>query len=265
MSTAKPGFLSAEYARQFQDRAVTDIYRMRPPYPAQTFEILAGLLPDGNRHLLDLGAGTGEIAIPMARLSDSVTAVEPSAAMLRVAGTIPGGVDQRIAWINCSAEAFDYPRRYGLTTCAQCLGWMDWDVVFPRFSAALDDAGYLAIISQSQLTDPRWAADLTSLIAEYSTNQDFEPFNLIDGLIERNLFDPVGRTRTVPMPFVQSIDDFVESIHARNGFSKDRMAPDRCSAFDAAAKRLLRGYHNSGIIQGEITASVDWGKPLVSA
>ena len=37
------------------------------------------------------------------------------------------------------------------------------------------------------------------------------------------LFQKVGEKATSPVPFVQSIDDYIESYHARSGFSRERM------------------------------------------
>ena len=58
----KPKHLGQEYASQFQDQSVVDAYRHRPPYPPQTFEILAGLIRSEPKIVLDIGCGTGKIA-----------------------------------------------------------------------------------------------------------------------------------------------------------------------------------------------------------
>ena len=71
----------------------------------------------------------------------------------------------------------------------------------------------------------------------------------------------IGVAATEPIAFVQSIDDYVDSIHARNGFSRDRMAPEAAAEFDAKVKALLQARYPDGL-QGEIRSSVVWGKPL---
>jgi SAM-dependent methyltransferase len=255
----KPKFLGPEYASQFSDRAVATVYRKRPPYPAELFAQLAALVPDSNRSLLDVGAGTGEIAIPMSSYAESVDAVEPSAAMLAVARQQPG--HNQVTWHNLSGEDFGYPERYGMITCAQCLGWMDWEIVFPKFSKALTADGWLVVVDQDALTELSCQQELSQLIARYSTNQDYEPFNLINGLIDRELFDRHGSSTTSCVPFAQSIDYFIDSIHGRNGFSRDRMAPAAAIAFDRAADALLRRTYPSGMIHGSCRATMTWGHP----
>jgi methylase of polypeptide subunit release factors len=61
----KPKHLQPEYGQQFQDESVAAVYRKRPPYPAEVFDTLEGLMAAGPKRVLDLGSGTGEFAIPL--------------------------------------------------------------------------------------------------------------------------------------------------------------------------------------------------------
>jgi SAM-dependent methyltransferase len=257
---AKPRFLGSDYASQFQDESVAAVYRRRPPYPSETCDVLGELLPSAKARVLDVGSGTGEIAIPMAKRGAIVDAVEPSSAMLEVA--LGQDDSARVTWHNVDAESFGYPERYSLIVCAQSLGWLDWKLVFPAFAAALEPGGWLAIVGQRGFDDFPWQSDLVELISRYSTNQDFEPFQLINGLIERNLFERSGFRETGSIPFEQTIDDYIDSIHARNGFSRDRMAQQEAAAFDEAVRKLLSGQHPDGRLVGECRARITWGKPL---
>jgi predicted TPR repeat methyltransferase len=64
MMTLKPKHFSDEYARIFQDASVIAAYQYRPPYPQETFEILAELMDKNTsaQRILDAGCGTGQIA-----------------------------------------------------------------------------------------------------------------------------------------------------------------------------------------------------------
>ncbi len=62
----KPEQWAPEYAEPFQDRSVVQASRHCPPYPPEVFEILAGLIqaePESPRQVLDVGCGTGSIAL----------------------------------------------------------------------------------------------------------------------------------------------------------------------------------------------------------
>ena len=42
--TVKPAFWTGEHASAFDDAEVARLYRFRPAYPPETFDVLAGLL-----------------------------------------------------------------------------------------------------------------------------------------------------------------------------------------------------------------------------
>lgn len=262
----KPLHLSSEYGAQFRDSAVAAVYRKRPPYVPETWDLIAGRLPDAgpsaDRAVLEVGSGTGEIAIPLSARLEHVDAIEPSEAMLAIARSTQGS--ERVRWHQTSAEEFGYPDTYDLIICAQCLAWLDWETVFPRFASALKAEGWLLIIGQEALEDLPWLPALKRIVARYSTNQHFQPFDLLDEIQSRGLFQIHGRKATAFQPFTQSIDDYVESIHARNGFSRDRMTADAARAFDAEVIDLLNLHHTDGMIRGTNRSWITWGKPRPS-
>lgn len=256
----KPEHLSRRYGAQFEDPSVAAVYRNRPPYPAETFDLILERLPNPTRaRVLELGAGTGEIAIPLAGQVTQVDAVEPSAAMTAIARQQAGF--ERVHWHQTNAETFSYPTLYDLIVCAQSLHWLDWDIVFPRMVGALDPEGWLVLVRQDALDDLPWQEEILRIIPRYSTNQDFAPYDLVEALETRGLFERRGRKSTWPVRFGQTIDDYIESLHARNGFSRDRMAPEAAAAFDTEVRALLEAHHPDGIIRGRNQAHVIWGKP----
>ena len=256
----KPKHLGPEYGAQFQDAAVAAVYRKRPPYPPELFDLICALLPQPARaRVLELGAGTGEVAIPLSARVARLDAVEISAPMLAVAASQSG--QERVHWHQQSAESFTYGSVYNLIICAQCLAWLDWAVVFPKMVGALDPDGWLVLVDQTTLEEMPWSNDLMQIIERHSTNQDYEPFNLLEELESRALFSPRGRKATWPVPFSQTIDDYIDSIHGRNGFSRDRMTPRAAANFDAEVRTLLLAHHPDGVIHGRNQAGVHWGKP----
>ena len=257
----KPAHLALEYGAQFRDQSVADAYGYRPPYPPATVDLLAALLVDEPRVVLDAGCGRGELARPLARLADRVDAVDPSAAMIEHGRALPGGNHPVLSWIVGPME--DAPLRppYALITAGASLHWMDWAVVLPRMAAALTPHGALAIVDQFVAPNP-WDAALQELIDEFSTNRAYRPYDLIEELESRRLFWRAGERRTEPVPFLQSVEAYVESFHARNGFSRDRMGPDRAAAFDTAALALVRGHRPRGRVELAVAGTVVWGLPL---
>lgn len=250
----KPLHLTPQYGAQFADRSVASAYPFRPPYPDETFEILSALAIDTPRHILDLGAGTGDIARRLAPRVEMIDAVDPSEAMIARGRALPGGDNPRINWIVSSAEEFDYTTRYSLVVAAESLHWMEWDVVLPLIKKSLSPNGKLAIVNRRTL-DEHWSEDVWKLIAEYSTNRDYIRYDLIEELAIRNLFIAKEVLTTKPMEFSQSIDDYIESFHSRNGFSRQRMGDD-AEKFDRAVRDLVTPFAHDGMLPLRVIAEV---------
>jgi len=207
-----------------------------------------------------VGAGTGDIARRLAPLVERVDAVEWSAAMIARGKRQPGGDDPRLRWIEGRAEEAPLDPPYGLVTAGESLHWMDWAAVMPRFRAALAPAGVVAILEREDLpTD--MSGELLALIRRYSTNRDYRPVNLIDELARRGLFTKVGEWRSEPVPFAQSVDDYIESMHSRSSFARERMPAADLAAFDAKLRALLDAHATDGRVAFPVVSTAVWGAP----
>lgn len=256
----KPDHLGPEFATQFADSSVVAAYRHRPPYLDDVFAVLVDLIEDRPRDVLDAGAGTGEIARRLAPLVDRVDAVDPSLEMIAKGRFLPGGDAPNLRWLHGTAEAVALSPPYALIVAAASLHWMDWERALPRFRELLTPRGVLAVVEDRE-TAPSWGAALGQLIAAFSTNRAYRPYNLIGELETRGLLRRLGRHETPVVPFRQSVDDYVESFHARNGFSRDRMTPERAAAFDRELRSLVTPFAPDGIITLHRTNEIVWGLP----
>lgn len=256
----KPDHLGPEFGAQFADPSVVAAYHLRPPYPAEIIDILVGLAIDEPRTVLDAGCGRGEMARPLAPRVTRVDALDPSPGMLAEGRRLPGGDAPNLTWIQGYAE--DAPLRppYALIVAAASLHWMDWAVVLPRFRDALTQNGVLALPGLHH-PPPPWTEAAGEVITRYSTNRTYRPYNLVDELEQRNLFHPTGRHETAPVPFEQSVADYVESYHARNGLSRDRLSREAADTFDREMTSLVAAHAPDGMVRFEITGVVTWGRP----
>lgn len=256
----KPEHLGPEYGAQFQDQSVVAAYRFRPPYPDEVFRILAGLIVDEPRIVLDAGCGDGAIARHLVEQVERIDAVDLSRVMIEQGKRLPNGDHPWLRWICAPMEDAPLEPPYALITAGASLHWMDWQVVLPRFRQALTPRGMLAIIYDETLPLP-WDEAPRSLIRRCSTNQKFQPYDTIEELERRGLFTKVGEQQTAPISLTQSMDDYIESFHARNGFSRERMSREMADGFDAEVKALLAGYCPTGEVTLQITALIAWGTP----
>lgn len=256
----KPKHLLPEYGKQFQDRSIVEAYHHRPPYPAEVFDILAGLIHGEPRRVLDVGCGTGYIARTLVERVERIDAVDFSRNMIEMGKTLPNGDNPRLHWLFGPVEEIELYPPYGLVTAGESLHWMDWNMVLPRFHRMLIPGGFLAIIQHNNLPDS-WIDMLSELIPRYSTNKDYYPFDMIEVFERHGLFQKVGEKTTAPVPFVQSINDYIASFHSRNGFSRDRMTPEQAEGFEQEAREILLKSHSDGVMRMQVVANIVWGIP----
>lgn len=265
----KPGFLGEQVASAFQDASVAAAYERRPPYPAETFDLLLELLGDRPGRVLDAGCGTGFVARPLAARGEPgarierVDAVDCSAAMVAEGRRLSGGDDPRLRWIVARVEDAPLDPPYALITAGDSLHWMDWAVVMPRFATLLAPGAWLAILTVEQVATP-WDAALLPVIQRYSTIRDYQPLDLVAELEARGLFTRAGERITAPVPFTQPLEEYITSFHGRASFSPERMAPDELAAFEAAVRAAVRAAvapHAGETVTLQVMARVTWGWP----
>jgi SAM-dependent methyltransferase len=259
---AKPAHLGDSYAQQFCDSSVVEAYPYRLPYPPAVFPLLAGLIAAPPRRVLDVGCGPGDIARSLAPLVGSVDAVDVSAAMIALGRTLSGGDYPGLRWILGRAEDAALAPSYGLVTAGESLHWMLWDLLLPRLRSLLVPGGVIALIERREAHP--WDAAAQELITRYSTNRDFRPYDLVDELVRRRLFTPLGEVQTEPVVVRQTVAAYVESIHSRNGFSRDRMTVAAAAGFDRELAALVAPYAEHGELVLQTVGRIRWGAPLAA-
>jgi SAM-dependent methyltransferase len=265
----KPPNLAPEYGAWFQDPGIIAAYHHRPPYSAEVFAVLAGLLADGPRVVLDVGCGTGDIARPLAPLVGRVDAVDVSTGMIAKGRQLPGGDHPRLRWIEGAAEEAPLRPPYDLVTAGASLHWMAWDIVLPRFREVLAPGGVVAIIERKWDGPPAVRDRMRPIFARHSANRDFRPYDLFVEVAQRGLFREQGRRAIAPVPWRPTLDEYLESRHSQNGFSRDRMG-DRGAAFDRDVRDAMHALIGEGAVEcrdGRLGLAVDahviWGAPLI--
>ncbi len=250
-----------ELGRVFGDAEVAALYRYRAPYPRELFAILRGLLVEPPI-VLDAGAGTGALARELAPLVARVDAVDPSAAMIAEGRTLPGGDDPRINWIHSRAEDATLSPPYGLIVAGASLHWMDPTVVLPRFRDALAPGAKIAIV-HNDFVRPHTMATAAALdvIRRYSPlKQDpLEYPARVQSLVDSGIFVLEGERWTAPVPFEQSIDDALRSLHSTSTLSRVTLG-DRMSAFDTDMRAALAPF-GIDVLRSDIATYVAWGRP----
>jgi SAM-dependent methyltransferase len=256
------GLSHAELAATFEHPGVADAYQHRPPYPDEVFTLLDHLVADRSRQVLDIGAGEGALARPLAARMDRVDAIDISPAMVAAGRDRPGGRRDNLRWFVGAVETCDLAGPYSLVTAGASLHWMSWEPVFARLSRATTDDSLIAIVEHGPHDVP-WRDALIDVIRRHSRNPDYDPdYSLIGALRGAGHYDPVGHAETAPIRFRQPVTSYVEQFHSTASLARELMPAAEATEFDRAVEAAVGPWAVDGWLEMAVVATIDWGRPL---
>ena len=125
---------------------MADVYDARPPYPTALVDALAALVGRPGGRVVDLGAGIGHLALPLAARGHQVIAVEPAHAMLERLRA--DARDLPVRAVHASAEALPLEdASVDLALIADALHFLDAELTAIELRRVLAPRGALAIVT----------------------------------------------------------------------------------------------------------------------
>lgn len=171
-------------------------HQYRRGYPPAVIERLTrafGLTSDDI--VIDLGCGTGQLALPVARRVRAVVGVDPEPDMLARArrAAMEQGVTN-VSWV-LGADT-DLPalaallgdRGAGAVTIGQALHWMAYRELIPALVPLLRPGGGIAVITNGTpmwLQDSRWSRALRGFLEQWSGSSPVNPCGTDDASQQR--------------------------------------------------------------------------------
>jgi SAM-dependent methyltransferase len=146
--------------------AVARLYdQTRPGYPEPLFDDVVRLsgIPKGGR-ILEIGPGTGQATLPLARRGFSILGLELGASMARVCREncrkFPNVEICNVAFEDWQVE----PEAFDMVLAATAFHWIPHRVAYPRCARALKPTRSLALIwNFADMPDTKFYHDLTAI------------------------------------------------------------------------------------------------------
>jgi ubiquinone/menaquinone biosynthesis C-methylase UbiE len=154
--------------------------RYRPIYPPELFDHLV------HRHQLsigqpvvDLGCGTGRIAIPLAKRGLNVLAIDPSIEMMEEGQRTMAGEETSgdVRWIQGKGEILSelIGEEVAAVTIGQAFHWMDQSVVLQQCAKLMQEHGGVSVISGGMhmwnVSESQWCVVVKETIQEFLGEQ----------------------------------------------------------------------------------------------
>lgn len=249
--------------------------RFRRGYPKFFFEQLTKSFNLNNSsRVLDLGTGTGQIAIPFSKIVKEVVAVDPDKEMLdegKKQAEEQNAVN--INWIEAKAEELpDNTGNFELTTMGASFHWMKRDKVLEGVYSITKKNGGICIVSnttsiyRNQKND-KWKSVARAVIEKYlgkkrrAGNSYFkEPTDRFEDIIARSKF---SNLETFIKTYIQewTIEQILGFLSSTS-FAARRLFSDNIENFENDLREELLKLDRNGIFTEEVTleALLAWKK-----
>ncbi len=234
--------------------------RYRPPYPDVFFEHVAerfGL--DGTGRLLDVGCGTGQIAIPFAPYFAEVVGLDPDPSMLAEAARVAREANvSNVRWIQGrDRDLIQFAGEIGnvrLSTFGRAFHWMEQDATLRALDQIIEPDGGVVVCSDAERIwriSGDWQHATQEVIRRWlggvrragsgTYNVRHAPFT---ETLEASAFSEVEYFQTEVERF-PTIDDIVGYLYSTS-FCSHHVLGDKQEAFEADLRQTLGAINPEG-------------------
>ena len=237
--------------------AVAGYARYRTGYPPHDVAALAALLGLDRTHtVLDVGCGTGQLAIPLARFAGSVIAIDPVAEMLAVgrlsaerAGTT------NVTWVLGDASGLETLAAPGARAAsfAASFHWTDRPEVVRTLDQLIAPGGSIVTINDDlgDDEDPDWVRAITELRGRYLGERHGEPTDAYRNPPDshRTVFgaSAFSDVRALMRTWTRELTvDEAVGLQFTYSFSTPALFGDRADAFAADARAAILARYPHG-------------------
>ncbi len=179
---------------------MVDAYEARPAYPDALIDEVCGAVPAQSR-ALDVGAGLGHLALPLAQTGLRVAALEPAVHMLQRLQSKAQATHVDLELVHGQAELLPFAdKMFDLVLLADALHFLDSERAAREMARVLADKGTLAVVVCEFAPTP-FMTELRTIMESAAPRR---PRNVEQSLTE--LFAVSGLRLPSPVCWVQELE-----------------------------------------------------------
>ncbi|MCI0440082.1 MAG: class I SAM-dependent methyltransferase [Chloroflexi bacterium] len=237
--------------------------RYRPPYPDELLEAIASRFRlDGTGRMLDIGCGTGQLAVPLAPRFEEVVALDPEPEMLAEGKrqAEEKGIGN-VRWIQGGSS--DLPRfnpelgAFRLVTMGNSFHWMDRDATLAALAEMVVPEGGIAVIGGSPgggvwEAEFGWKKVARNVIQQWVGQQRragtsatySDPVERHEAVMARSAFGRVEMYEIVS-EFTMAVEDVVGLLYSTS-YASRAVLGDKKEGFEADLRAALLDLNPNG-------------------
>ena len=245
--------------------------KYRPGIPEEVIDVIVkhfNVKPTDR--ILDIGCGTGQVAIALEGKCGEMVCLDPDPDMLKWARKLTKGSKIKLTWLNYGAEDLRRLKKnlgiFKVATICRAFHWMNQDQVLKDLESLIDEEGGVAIFGDGSFWtgQEEWQQTVKKIVQKYlgeerraGKNKFKEPEERWDDTLARSVFRFI-KIHNVPITRNWNIEHIIGCLFSTS-FAAPHLFGDQLDRFKEEIKNILLSINQKGVFQENAVWSIVLG------